>query len=212
MQKLPIIWLFAIAFLAGCSEAETSGDGTLKSEPRPITEFSGLLVSGAYHLKWSQGSPALTIEAEQNLLPLIATSLNGTNLTIEVKGIKPTKPITISLSSAALASVSLQGANEFTASNLSGPSLKLASEGASTISLDGTVPSLEATLKGASKLQAKALQTQNTNIALAGIATAEITVSEILIANVKGTTVLKYFGNPKSVEKNVSGLGKIQAQ
>ena len=212
MQKLPILWLFAIAFIAGCSEAETSGDGTLKSETRAVTEFSGLVVKGAYHIKWFSGSPTLTIEAEQNLLPLIATSVNGTNLTIEVKGIKPTKPINISLSSAALADVSLQGANEFTASNLSSSSLKLASEGASTISLDGTVPSLETTLKGASKLQAKALQTQNTNIALAGIATAEITVSETLNANVEGTAVLNYFGNPKSVEKKVSGLGKIQAQ
>jgi carbon monoxide dehydrogenase subunit G len=106
--------------------------------------------------------------------------------------------------------VRLNGAVSLTASKLSGPDLKLESNGASSISVDGSVTNLEGNLSGASKLDAKSLQTQTATVSMDGASYADVTVTETLSASISGAGVLTYSGNPKSVEKNVSGVGRIQ--
>jgi len=185
----------------------------MKSETRPISDFSTLHVAGAYQIKWSSGKPALSISTDQNLLPLITTSVTGNTLEIDWKeNLRPSQGITINVSSASLADVRLDGAVSLTASNLSGDSLKLESNGASSINVYGSVTNLDADLSGASKLNAKSLASQTATVSLNGACYADVTVSETLKASIAGAGVLTYGGNPKSVEKNVSGVGRIQSR
>ncbi len=211
MHRLSNILIAAVALLTGCSRPGIKGDGVIETENRPIADFSALEVTGAYQIKWSSGKPALSISTDQNLLPLIKTSVTGNTLQIEPEQtLAPTKGITINLSSASLADVRLTGAISFTASKLSGHELKLESNGASSISVDGSVTNLEATMSGASKLDAKSLQTQTATVSLNGASYADVTVTDTLNASISGTGLLTYSGNPKSVEKNVSGVGRIR--
>src|SRR5260221_4845055 len=211
MHRLSNILIAAVALLTGCSRPGIKGDGVIETENRPIADFSALEVTGAYQIKWSSGKPALSISTDQNLLPLIKTSVTGNTLQIEPEQtLAPTKGITINLSSASLADVRLTGAISFTASKLSGHELKLESNGASSISVDGSVTNLEATMSGASKLDAKSLQTQTATVSLNGASYADVTVTDTLNASISGTGLLTYSGNPKSVEKTVSGLGRIR--
>lgn len=185
----------------------------MKTENRPISDFSTLEVSGAYQIKWSSGKPALTISTDQNLLPLITTSITDNTLRIDSKeSLRPTKGITINVSSASLADVKLNGAVTLTANSLSGHDLKLESNGASSISVAGAVTNFEADFSGASKLDAKSLQTRSAKVSLSGASYADVTVTETLNASISGAGVLRYGGNPKSVEKDVSGAGRIQAR
>jgi len=211
MHRLSIFLIAGAALLAGCSRPGIKGDGVLNTENRPISEFSVLEVTGAYKIEWTKGKPALSISTDQNLLPLIKTSVTGNTLQIESEQtLAPTKGITINLSSASLADVRLTGAISMKASKLSGRELKLESNGASSISVDGSLTNLEATMSGASKLDAKSLQTQTATVTLNGASYADVTVTETLNASISGTGLLTYSGNPKSVEKNVSGVGRIQ--
>jgi uncharacterized protein YjbI with pentapeptide repeats len=216
MNRATILLIGAIAVIAGCSPPGIKGDGAMKSANRPIPDFSALEVTGAYQIKWSSGKPALTISTDQNLLPLVTTSVTGNTLHIDWKeNLRPIKGITINVSSASLTDVQLNGAVSLTGSNLSGNGLKLESNGASSISVDGSVTNLEANLSGASKLNAKSLQTQAAKVSLNGASYADVTATETLnasIASISGTGLLTYSGNPKSVEKNVSGVGRIQAR
>jgi len=201
----------AVALIAGCSLPGIKGDGVLKTSSIPISDFSALEVSGAYQIKWSSGKPALTISTDENLLPLITTSITGNTLQIACKdNLRPTKGITINLSSASLKDVRLNGAVSLSASKLAGPDLKLESNGASSISIDGSVTNLEGNLSGASKLDAKSLQTQTATVSMDGASYADLTVTETLSASISGAGALTYSGNPKSVVKNVSGVGRIQ--
>ena len=210
-NRITILLAGAIAVIVGCSLPGVKGDGTMKTENRPISDFSGLEVSGAYQIKWSSGKSALTISTDQNLLPLITTSVTGNTLRIDSKeNLRPTKGITIKVSSASLADVQLNGPVSLTASNLSGADLKLESNGASSISVAGSVTNLEATLSGACKLDAKSLQTQTAKVSLNGASYGDVTVTETLNASISGAGGLTYSGNPKSVEKSVAGVGRIQ--
>ena len=201
----------AVVVSAGCSPPGIKGDGSITSTNRPIADFSALVVSGAYQIQWSSGKPALTISTDQNLLPLITTSVSGDSLRIDwQENLRPTKGIKIVVSSASLKDVQLNGAVSLTASNLSGQDLKLESNGASSIIVDGSVTNLDANLSGASRLNGVPLHTQTASVSLNGASYADVTVTETLNASISGAGVLTYAGNPKSVEKNVNGVGRIK--
>src|SRR6266853_4488281 len=149
MNRITMLLMAAVAVIAGCSRHGIKGDGVIKTAERPISDFSALVVKGGYQIKWSTGKPALTISTDQNLLPLIKTIVSGNTLEIDSEeNLVPTKGITIILSSASLADVQLTGAINLTARQLSGQDMKLESNGASDISLDGSVTNLEAKLSG----------------------------------------------------------------
>ena len=203
----------AAALCAGCSLPGIKGDGVITTADRPISEYSELVVTGGYQIKWSRGKPSLTIVTDQNLLPLIKTSITGTTLQIDgEENLRPTQGITINLSGAALAKVRLTGAINLTTGELAGPDLKLESNGASSIHVKGAVTDLDANLSGACKLNAKSLQTRTAAVSLNGASYAEVTVTDTLHASISGAGVLTYSGNPKSVEKNLSGVGRIEAR
>jgi hypothetical protein len=213
MNRIIILLIATLAVGAGCSRPGIKGDGVIKTTNQSIADFSALVVSGAYTITWSSGKPALTIATDQNLLPLIKTTVNGNTLQIDSEdNLRPTKGITITLYSASLVDVQLNGAVDLTASQLSGHGLKLESNGAADISVAGSVTNLEANLSGACKLNAKSLQTQTATVSLNGASYGDVTVTGALNASISGTGVLTYSGNPKSVEKNVSGVGSIRSR
>ena len=211
MNRITIVLIAAVTAIAGCSRLGIKGDGVITTTNRPISDFSELAAAGAYKIKWSSGKPALTISTDQNLLPLIKTSVNGKTLQIDCEGnLAPTQGITINISSASLSDVQLAGAIHLTASKLSGPDLKVESAGASSITADGSVTNLKANFAGASKLNAKSLQTQTATVSLVGASHADVNVTETLKASIAGAGALTYSGDPKSVEKNISGAGSIR--
>ena len=213
MNRITILLLAVIAVIAGCSPSGIKGDGVVTTTNRPITDFSAIKANGAYQIEWSSGKPAITISTDQNLLPLITTSVTGDTLNIDRKeNLRPTKGITINVSSSSLKDVQLNGAVSLTASNLSGPDLKLESNGASPVNVEGSVTNLEANFSGAGNLDAKALQTQTARISLSGACSADVTVTESLDASISGAGMITYGGNPKTVQKDVSGVGKIQSR
>ena len=209
MSRLTVIFIAAITVVAGCSQPGIKGDGVIKSENRSISDFSKVVVTGGYKIKWSAGKPALDISADQNLLPLIKTVVSGGTLEIDsTENLAPTKSITITLSSASLADVQLTGGIK--ASQVSGDELKLESTGASDVTIDGSVTKLKANLTGASKLNAQSLQTQTATLSLLGASDADVAVADTLDVSITGAGSLTYSGNPKSVERTILGAGSIR--
>ena len=211
MNKTSHILLAAIALIAGCSRPGVQGDGVIKTEDRVIGDFTKIEVTGGYHLKWAPGKPALNISADQNLLPLIKTEVSGGTLRIDsTESMAPSKSITITLSGSSLGEAELTGGIHLTASRLSGDKLKLESEGAAEITVEGAVAKLEANLTGASKLNATSLQAQNATLSLIGASDADVSVSDALDVSITGAGKLSYAGNPKSISKNILGAGSIR--
>jgi hypothetical protein len=211
MSKILVILIASVTVVVGCSHPGIRGDGEIKTEDRSISNFSKVVVRGGYEIKWSSGKPSLKLSADENLLPLISTVVSGHTLQIDSKeDLAPTKSVTIILSSASLADMQLSGGKSFKASQISGRDLKIESSGAWDISVDGAVTKLQANLAGASKLNAKALQTQTAKLSLLGASDAHITVTDALKVSVIGACSVIYSGNPNSVETNIIGAGSIR--
>ena len=211
MSKISSILIATVTVVAGYSQPGTRGDGETKTEERSVSDFSKVVVKGGYEIKWSSGKPSLKLSADENLLPLIKTEVSGHTLQIDSKEEPaPTKSITIILCSASLAAMQLSGGKSFKASQISGHDLKIESSGAWDIRVDGSVTELEANLAGASKLNAKSLQTKTAKLSLLGASDAHVTVTDTLKVSVIGACSVVYSGNPKSVETNVIGAGSIR--
>ncbi len=195
---------------AGCDWRGVRGNGTLKTEQRPVTAFTRIDAGGFYDIQWHPGAPSLSVKTDENLLGNIETKVVGNVLKIEIQGqISPTRGITIVLTSPSLGGADLSGALKLEAADLSGERFTLETSGATKVTLAGRVNRLVASLTGASKLDADNLQTEEVEVAVTGAGKAEVNATKSLKAAITGAGRVTYGGNPPTVQKNVTGAGKI---
>lgn len=198
---------------AGCDWRGIRGNGKIKTESRTVTAFTLLEAGGFYDLEWQPGAPSLRITTDENLLPKIETEVRDNVLKIRTHDqIAPTDGIKIVITSESLGGARLSGAVKFAASQLSGDRFGLETSGASKVTLAGKVIRLLASLTGASRLSAERLLAQDVEISVTGAGRADIFASNSVQAAITGAGKVTYEGNPKTVNKKVTGAGKISAR
>ena len=211
MKKITILFFACVVLIAGCRWAGIRGNGNIKTDERTIGAFANLRASGAFTIGWQNGAPALRITTDENLLPYIDTHVDGDTLRLRTREhIWPTHGIKVVISSPTRAGASISGAVKLTANQLSGPKFAFEATGASQVKLDGTVDQLLADMTGASELNASGLQTRTAELSTTGAADAEVAVSETLKVAITGAGKVTYSGNPKTIEKHISGAGSIR--
>ncbi|MEP7250199.1 MAG: head GIN domain-containing protein [Spartobacteria bacterium] len=204
---LPLLFLLP----AGCDWRGVRGNGRSKTEARPVTAFTRIDAGGFYKIEWRPGAPSCSLTTDENLLSHIQTTMEGDVLQIEIQDtVAPTNGIKVVLTSPALAGATLSGALHFEAANLSGATFALETSGASKVTLTGKVNRLLASLTGASKLEAAQLTAEDVELSVAGAGKAEVSASNTLRAAITGAGKVTYSGHPKSVEKRITGAGKIE--
>jgi len=210
-NKLYIVALALLVLLsAGCDWRGVRGNGTIKTEQRPVGPFTRIEAGGFYDIQWQPGLPSFSLTTDENLLSHIETRMNGSVLKIETHGqIAPTHGVTVIITSPSLTGAELSGALKLKATQLSGDRFALDTSGATKVALAGRANRLIASLTGASKLNAETLQTQDVEISVTGAGKADVNATNSLRAAITGAGRVSYGGNPKSVEKKITGAGKI---
>jgi hypothetical protein len=170
MQTLTMtVVLFAAAIMTGCNvNLGTQGSGNVISETRNVSGFNQVDVSGVGTLIIEQGeTESLTIEGDDNILPLIVSEVRGEQL---VLGTKPNTFITkitkleYHLTVKSLNAVSVSGATKAQSASLTAETFKAEASGASNIAIEKLETS-NTTLNasGASKITINALSTDKLN-------------------------------------------------
>jgi len=212
MKNKPYIVALSLLVLlsAGCDWRGIRGNGTMKTEQRPVTAFTRIEAGGFYKIHWQPGPPSLSLTTDENLLSHIETRMNGSVLKIETHGqISPTHGVTVVITSPSLTGAELSGAVKLEAAQLSGDRFALDTSGATKVSLAGRANRLIASLTGASRLNAENFQAEDVEISVTGAGRADVTATNSLKAAITGAGRVSYGGNPKSVEKKITGAGKI---
>jgi hypothetical protein len=212
MKKTTIVFIAAcVVLIAGCHWVGIRGNGNIKTDERTIGAFANIHASGAFTIEWRNGAPALSISTDENLLPYIENHISGDTLRLRTReDVWPTHGIKVVISSPTRGSAKISGAVRLTANQMSGSKFAFESTGASRVTLDGSVDELLADMTGASELNANNLQTKTTEISTTGAADAEIAVSETLKVAITGAGKVTYSGNPKTIERHISGAGSIR--
>ena len=212
MKKITAVF-FAACIIAGigCHWVGVRGNGHLKTDQRTISAFATVDASGAFTIEWRNGAPALSITTDENLLPYIDNQVSGDTLHLHTReNTWPTHGIKVVISSPTRTGAKISGAVKLTANQISGPRFALESTGASEVELDGNIDELLADITGASELTASGLQTKTTEISTTGASDAEIVASETLKVAITGAGKVSYSGNPKTIEKHITGAGSIR--
>ena len=207
---LTVISLLFLCF-AGCDEWRgIRGNGHIITEQRPVSAFTRIKASGFYRLQWQPGAPSCSLTTDENLLSHIKTTMEGDVLRIELEdSVAPTHGIKVALTSPSLTGADLGGAAEMEATQLNGGTFALQTGGATKVTLAGKVNRLLADLTGASKLQAADLAAGDVELSVTGAGKATVNATDLLKAAITGAGEVRYSGNPKSVEKHITGAGKI---
>jgi Putative auto-transporter adhesin, head GIN domain len=211
MKKITILFVACIVLVAGCRWIGIRGNGDIKTDERTIDAFANIRASGAFKIEWQNGAPALRITTDENLLPYIENQISGDTLRLRTREqIWPTHGIKVVISSPTRAGARISGAVQLTAHQISGQKFAFEATGASQVTLDGNIDQLLADMTGASELNAGGLQTRIAEISTTGAAEAKIAVSETLRVAITGAGEVTYSGDPKTIEKHITGAGSIR--
>ncbi len=220
MMKKSICGLLLVALFAACDRVaihtgesgdRVEGSGKRKTERREVAGFERLLVEGAYRVEVTSGqTPSLEVEADDNLLPLILAEVAGGRLRVHSERGMSTKEMPrLRITVADLREIELPGASEFSLKGVRNESLKISVPGASKFSAEGETGRLEVALSGAGLVDAEGLRARNVTASCSGAGSITVYASERLDASVSGVGAINYAGDPPTVNRSVSGLGRI---
>jgi hypothetical protein len=211
MRKILIVLLAGcVVVVAGCHLPGVRGNGQIKTEERQVGAFANVDTSGSFEIEWQNGSPALRITTDENLLPYIENDVSEDTLHLRTRDhIWPTHGIKIVISSPTRTGGRTRGAVKLTVKQLSGPTFALESKGASEVTLSGNIDRLSVDMTGASQLAAAGLQTKTAEISTTGAGDSEVAVSDTLNVAITGAGKVTYSGNPATIKKQITGAGSI---
>lgn len=214
MRKATLLLVFAVfvATFSACHIGKgVQGSGNRKAEKRDLPAFKSIDTTGAYEVEVMCQKPAsFEIEADDNILPLIKTDVrDGVLYVTAEKSYNPSKAVTLRISLPELIAVSSRGAGEIIVQDAKSDDLKIESTGAASIKANGKVKSATISSKGAGDIDASRLQAEKARVTVAGATSVSVYASEQLDVSVSGVGSVSYSGNPKTVNKSVSGIGSV---
>ncbi|MFM7294199.1 MAG: head GIN domain-containing protein [Burkholderiales bacterium] len=211
-----------------------TASGNVKTETREATGFSGIELSLPATVTIKQGSKeGLTIEADDNFLPLIETVVERGRLRI-----RPTEKMTIfkgrsmklniTIDAINIESLSVSGSGDIVADELNSPklrtsiagsgevniksltsdSVKVSIAGSGDLNLGGTAKELEGSIAGSGSIKADRLKAQNVVLKIAGAGEATIWATDTMKLSIAGSGDVKYWGDAK-VTQSVAGSGRF---
>ena len=190
------------------------GSGVARSESRVIGEFQRIHVEGMGTLEVQvnsgQSGRSLEITADDNLLSFITTKVSDGVLEVSSSAsFSPNSDLRVKVSVPALAGIHLEGANRLNLTIDSPADFALHIEGAGRVKAAGKVGRLSLHSEGAGSIDAAELVAGAVDVHIEGAGKAKVNATESLKAQIEGAGVITYLGEPKTVEKNIEGIGRI---
>ncbi len=210
--------LLLLVIASGCDSAGpvlfgpvTRGSGNIISQAREVEPFQEVQVVGAANVIHVTAIDAgCEIEADDNLLPIITTTVENGVLKIEFKGsVQPTQGVKIRLAGTPLRRFSLAGSGNFTTKQVDAEQFEFSVAGAGSGKLSGQTKQLSIQVSGAGKVVAPALVADAATIEISGAGSADVHAATTLKVSVSGAGTVTYSGNPQ-ISKMISGAGDVR--
>jgi hypothetical protein len=218
----------------GFGDKTVTGSGHASSVKRELTAFHGIEVSLPTKLELIQGnSEGIAIEADDNLLPLIETTVKNGELVIRpVKGVhlSGNTPIKITvyarnvdnLSVAGSATVkaarlvspklagSIAGSGRITINDLQSDALSISIAGSGRFEAQGTAKTLEVDIAGSGDVSVTKLSAQDVKVSIAGSGDANLWVRKSLSVSIAGSGDVRYYGEGTLRDSSIMGSGRVK--
>jgi len=201
-----------LALLALGLWARVVGSGRVSSEARQVRDFDEVALTGSGTLTVTQtGEESLTIQADDNILPLLTSDVAGHRLTLGTKpntSFSTRSPIVYRLTVKHLSGLIVSGSGDATATGITTSSMSVRISGSGNVTLAGTAERQEVTISGSGAYRGDDFATKTTAVSVSGSGGAHVDASERLDARVSGSGSVEYSGSP-AVSQRVTGSGRI---
>ncbi|UTY60312.1 DUF2807 domain-containing protein [Massilia sp. erpn] len=209
------------------------GSGKIVKQSREPGHFSGIGLGMSGNVEIRVGnSESVTIETDENILPLIETVVE--NGTLKIRPVKKdtsfdTRNLRIVVQARALEKVSVGGSGNvevngmrgerlqfdvggsgnINARGLEGASVAVSLGGSGSLKASGMAENVNVSIGGSGKVALGQLQARNVTVSIGGSGEAIVWAKESLNTSVAGSGDVSYYGDPR-VNKNVTGSGSVR--
>jgi uncharacterized protein (TIGR03437 family) len=192
--------------------SSVTGSGVVASENREVGEFRRIQLFAVATVEARVGEgPSLRIETDDNVLPLITTTVNDGALKIVAErryNLQGSVKITVSVP--VLDRVEVIGVGNISAEGVSGDRFGVTIAGFGNVDASGSVRLVEVFMQGVGNASLFNLAAQEARVWFLGVGNAEVNATELLFARVFGLGNVEYSGNPAEVDAEVKGFGDIK--
>lgn len=190
------------------------GSGKVVEETRNLAPFSKIESQGSTDVVVTIGSPSrVVVKADDNILPLITTSVTGDSLLIGSRGNYSTGAnIQVLVTVPSLTSLELAGSGTLAVSGLQEQTFRVGLSGSGDITAAGTASEVNVSIAGSGDVHLFGLIAQNGQVSVTGSGDIEVHAVQSLNASVMGSGDILYEGNPAKLERTVVGSGEISAR
>jgi hypothetical protein len=238
LMKITLLLSTLVAILllvTGCTTLPDTcieGSGILVNETRNSGDFHSVSLTMPATLTVRQATtPSLRIEADDNILPFISTTVKDGTLTISQTRpcIRPTGTIRMSSTSPGFRELAILGTGDLLSDGiLRTPGLAARITGAGNMDLSVDTATLSTTvtgtgnvrlsgiaqehiisLPGAGSVDAAALQTARTTVEILGSGNVKVNASDALTVKITGAGTVLYTGTPQ-IDQTITGTGSVR--
>ena len=213
---------------------QVQGSGNVQRQARNVAHFSGLSMSlpGNVEIRSGSGREGLTIEADDNLLPLIETVVEDGTLKIRAKrdANLRTRNLKVVVQARDVDRLLLAGSGNIDADVVRGGRVRFDVGGSGSIKVrrvegesvnvnlggsgnlkaaDGAVRNISISIGGSGNVDLAHVRTENASVTVAGSGDATLWVRDSLSLTVAGSGDVNYYGDPQ-ISKSVVGSGSVR--
>ncbi len=211
-----------------------TGSGVIKTETRNVTGFTGISLALPAIVTIRQGNKeGITIEADDNLLPLIETVVESGSLKIRTFERKinfrgKNNKLNIIVDAINVEQLSVAGSGDIKSDQLNSPKLKASIDGSGDVNINnlisetvkvsisgsgdfaagGSANEFEVSIAGSGGVKAERLKAKNAKISVAGSGDAALWATESIKVSIAGSGDIRYYGDAQ-VSKSVAGSGSV---
>lgn len=192
-------------------KGQVTGSGNRQVQTRDVPAFTSIRTEGAFEIDVvSQKERSLEIEADDNLLPLISTTVSNNILYIKSsRNLSTREGVRIKIGVPDLQALTAYGAGNIEVSKLKNNSFEIDVNGAPTVEVSGDTGTLKIEANGAGKIDAHRLNASEATVSANGVAKVSLHARDKLDVTVSGPSHVTYDGDPM-LTKHVNGPGTVE--
>ena len=221
MNKTPFLLLGALSmtgcghivaqvFTGGHSGPTIKGSGHVKTEARKVGNFTKIRSEGSVDVVATIGAKSdLKVTADDNLIKLVKTRVDGDTLVVTCEGNYSTKNrIDVVFSVPTLKAASIRGSSDIAINGLKGGDFDASIAGSGDLSATGSVGALSAAIDGSGDIDFAKVNARSGNVSISGSGDIKVRTDGNLSVSINGSGDVTYFGNAR-VTKSINGSGDI---
>jgi Putative auto-transporter adhesin, head GIN domain len=224
--------------LPPAAHAATVGSGKAATESRAVSGFQAISLRGSIDVLVRQGnSEGVTVRADDNILPLVQTVVEGTGDTRSLRiqfnsgeSVRTNTRVVVTVDVVKLEAIASSGSGDITIEALKTPTLMMSISGSSDAALrqldterlsismagsgdvqaSGRATRLEVSIAGSGDVRTRELLASDVSVSIAGSGDASVTAQRTIGVAIAGSGDVEYGGGAILAKRSIAGSGSVR--